>query len=232
MRSLLTISVLVMMVLTMHRSHASMVKDTASLVLYNATVLDIHSGDMHAMVSITISDSGIITSIAPSASSPPSSAGRIIDCSGQYIIPGLIDGHVHASSDWPQNDTLMTHTLEWLLRGGVTSMRDMAGDVLWIAPFAQRATIAVVASPRIYYSALIGGPDFFLDPRVQDAAHGYVAGSIPWLRAVVNDTNCEQAIREARQIGCTGIKIYGDLTGERAAAITAAANKQSRFFCE
>src|SRR5512132_1960819 len=45
---------------------------------------------------------------------------QIIDASGKWIIPGLIDAHVHAESD---------EDLKTMLRWGVTSVRLMAEDV-------------------------------------------------------------------------------------------------------
>jgi hypothetical protein len=205
---------------------------TTSLILYNSTIIDVTSGAI-SQGTISISDTGIITSIAPVTTLMPTSdasAPRIIDCSGQFIIPGLIDGHVHASSNWPQDDAAMLKLLEWTLRGGVTSVRDMGGDALFIGPYAARSSIATFASPHIYYSALIGGPDFFLDPRCQEAAHGFTAGQVPWLKAIVNDTDCDQAIRDARQVGATGIKVYGDLDSQNVARITNAARKAGNPF--
>lgn len=98
-------------------------------------------------------------------------------------------------------------------------------------------------SPRIYYSCLVGGPDFMKDPRVQMSAHGFEAGYIPYLRAVTNETDLNESMRQgvglclcvaidrysahavARAIGVTAVKIYANLEPALVAAVSAAAKK-------
>jgi dihydroorotase len=60
------------------------------LILAGGRVLDPASGrDEQADVAIR---DGLITAIAPGLGRD---AGRIIDCAGQYVTPGLIDSHSH-----------------------------------------------------------------------------------------------------------------------------------------
>jgi predicted amidohydrolase len=50
---------------------------------------------------------------------PPGS--RIVNGSGQFLIPGLIDMHTHVSK-------CRASVLDLLIAGGVTTVRDMGGD--------------------------------------------------------------------------------------------------------
>lgn len=50
--------------------------------------------------------------------------------------------------------------LQGLLRGGVTSVRDMGGDNRALAFMKRNAEIDVIQSPDIYYSVIIGGQEF------------------------------------------------------------------------
>ena len=60
----------------------------------------------------------------------------VINLGGGYVIPGLIDSHVHLStSPDRQNAEAELHRL---LYGGVTAVRDMAGDARALASLAPR----------------------------------------------------------------------------------------------
>lgn len=91
------------------------------------------------------------------------------------VIPGLFDSHVHLTGGDPAKDAQLDQTLEWGLRGGVTSVRDMGGDNIQLKRLADRAADSAVASPRIYFSTLVAGPEFFTDPRTKAASHEYSA---------------------------------------------------------
>jgi imidazolonepropionase-like amidohydrolase len=49
---------------------------------------------------------------------------------GKYVIPGLIDSHVHLTTDPTKEDNRMRaeKDLKEMLFSGITSVRDMAGD--------------------------------------------------------------------------------------------------------
>jgi hypothetical protein len=93
------------------------------------------------------------------------------------VIPSNNIRYANTKSHYQQGN--LTATLEWMLRGGVTSVREMGGDVIMITTYSQFAIIPYYPSPRIYPSALVGSWEFMKDPRVIDAAHGFVPGSVP-----------------------------------------------------
>ncbi len=110
--------------------------------------------------------------------------------------------------------------------GGVTAVRDMAGDVRALGSLQRDALLAEIPSPDIYYAALFAGPAFFADPRTHDASRGLVAGQVPWMRAITDSTDLHQAVAEARGTGATAIKLYAALSGDLAQRITTEAHAQ------
>ena len=87
-----------------------------------------------------------------------------IDMSGKFLIPGLIDGHVHHATDpdgWDKQ-SIAYKRLQVLLRGGVTGVRDMGGDARALAYMKRQAEVDAIQSPDVYFSVIIGGEEFFL----------------------------------------------------------------------
>src|SRR5690348_18021443 len=67
-----------------------------------------------------------IAAVYPSGSRPVPKEADVRDLSGRYVIPGLIDAHVHITGAEPDIAHYKTF-LRALLLGGVTGIRDMAG---------------------------------------------------------------------------------------------------------
>jgi phosphohistidine swiveling domain-containing protein len=152
----------------------------------------------------------------------------IIKLNGKYVLPGLIDAHVHMASDPSGVDSRM-HTLDVLQRmlySGITAVRDMAGDTRILSGLSRDAFTGDIISPDIYYSTLMAGPVFFSDPRSVMATKGGVPGKMPYMLAVTDSTNLELAIAEAKGTGATGIKLYANLSAPLVNKIVAEANKQ------
>jgi len=151
-----------------------------------------------------------------------------MDLTGKFLIPGLIDSHVHLATDPSNTDRrqAVEQRLRHALRGGVTVVRDMAGDARALADLSRAALLGEIESPAIYYSALLSGPDFFDDPRVQSSSRGLTIGSAPWAFAVTDTTNLALAIAAARGTGATGIKLYAEVPAALIPRITAEAHRQ------
>ena len=175
-----------------------------------------------------LTDGERIAAIFPSGSRPVPAGATVYDLAGRYLIPGLIDTHVHVATDPSGEDTRARteRRLRGALRGGVTAVRDMAGDTRALASLQRDALLGEIASPDIYYAALFAGPAFFADPRTHNASRGVIPGQAPWMRAVTDTTNLRRAVAEARGTGATAIKLYAELSGALARRITAEAHSQ------
>ena len=149
---------------------------------------------------------------------------KVVDAHGLYVLPGLIDSHVHMATS--PNRRYAEALLRRDVFSGITTVRDMAGDTRFLADLSRAARLAEMPSPDIYYAALMAGPEFFKDPRTVDSAKGETPGQVPWMRAVTEDTDLPIAIAEAHGTGATAIKIYADLPGDLVDKITAEGHRQ------
>ena len=169
-----------------------------------------------------------IAAIFPTGSRALPAGAKVYDLTGRFLIPGLIDTHVHVATD-PSGEDSRARTerrLRGALLGGVTAVRDMAGDVRALGSLQRDALLGEIASPDIYCAALFAGPEFFADPRTHDASRGLSAGRVPWMRAITDTTDIHQAVAEARGTGATAIKLYAALDGDIARRITTEAHAQ------
>lgn len=171
-------------------------------------------------------DGRLITAVYPSGSRPIPKHAQVQDLTGKYVIPGLIDAHVHITGAEPDVAHYKAF-LHALLLGGVTGIRDMAGDDRLLQFLAEQANSDTFASPDIFYVALMAGPTFFReDSRAQEASQGEPLGFAPWMQAIAATTNIPLAVAEAKGTGATGLKLYANLPAALVKAITAEAHRQ------
>ena len=199
---------------------------SADIALKRVNLVDVETLKVVPEQTVIIGN-GKIKHILESDKAVPSSDIISIDMTGKYLIPGLIDSHVHHATDPDgfdnQQDTLQR--LRTLLRGGVTGVRDMGGDTRALVRLSRDAMLDQIQSPDIFYSIIIGGHEFFADPRTISSAKGYAAGSTPWMAAVDDQTNLDHVMLKAVGLGATGIKVYADIDKSLLPSIVAAAKR-------
>jgi imidazolonepropionase-like amidohydrolase len=149
----------------------------------------------------------------------------VADMHRAVAMPGMINTHVHLAT-WP-NLPYAEALQRRNVYGGITAVRDMAGDTRELGFLAREARTGAIASPDVYYAALMAGPEFFKDPRtVESTQGGLTPGQVPWMRAISPTTNLPLAVAEAKGTGATAIKIYADLPAPLVAAVTQEAHRQ------
>lgn len=152
---------------------------------------------------------------------PLPAGASVRDLTGRYVMPGLIDAHVHFGPRAADNGVLTR-----MVRGGVTGARNMVGSCRALREMQTRAASGEIPSPDIYFSAVVAGPAMASDSRrLQAAAAG------PDLPGCVNpvtgpDVDAPALVAAAKSTGATGIKIYADISVDAARKITEEAHRQ------
>ncbi|MEP2668678.1 MAG: amidohydrolase family protein [Cyclobacteriaceae bacterium] len=178
------------------------------IALINVTVIDVVNAQQIKNRTIIIEDD-LIQSIQHSDSINLSDVGKRIDLTGKYIIPGLIDSHVHLFR--PNN---RKEILTQFLYSGITTVRDMGGDARVYQSLNDQIKEGSLEGPDIFYSANVFGPAFLKDPRTKFAALGYEPGSAPWMRMITDESNLQTVVKEAKEAGVTGLKVYSNVSPE------------------
>lgn len=122
----------------------------------HANVIDVATGTVRANQTVVVSGNRI-THVGPSTKAKPRTS-RVVDATGQYLIPGLWDMHTHVYFD----GTARAGTdliLPLLVANGVTGIRDMGSELDSI--LRARAAVAAhrVLGPRMVVSGpMLDGP--------------------------------------------------------------------------
>src|ERR1700723_12844 len=119
-------------------THATVVNPGTSSVQRNKTV--VITGDR-------------ITSVSDTEKFQLPKNARVIDATGQYLIPGLWDMHVHSAfGDWfPGGRDII---LPLFIANGITGVRDMGGDVPVLMAWRKEIESGKIVGPRM----VISGP--------------------------------------------------------------------------
>lgn len=155
----------------------------------------------------------------------PGSTWTRVDLQGGWVMPGLVDTHVHVAR-FPDTRARAEAILRNAVKGGVTSVRDMAGDARALAELERAAGAGEFIGPNVVYSALFGGPDIFREGPTSQMSSGRTPGAAPWARAITLATDLHLAIAEAKGTGARIIKLYGDMDAALATATVREARAQ------
>ncbi|WP_316794666.1 amidohydrolase family protein [Pedobacter frigoris] len=199
-----------------------------TVLLKNATIIDGDAAVKPRIGSLLI-ENGIIKSVSFGQLKKVSPGAKVIDCTGKFISPGLMDSHVHlATADLSNVEKARLSTdsiLVNLLKHGITTVRDMAGNAPYLAYYKSAIENDKVLGPDIYYAAQFAGPGYF--KMMGNGRKGEKdLGNSAWYRAISQKSDVKQAITDAKKAGVTGIKIYADLSKELIREITEEAHRQ------
>ena len=124
-------------------SHSQAQAPTSSALLIDGGTLIDGTGKAPASGMSILVEGGRIRQIGKQGEVKAPAGGRTISASGKFIIPGLIDSHVHYNSNW-------LHKL--YLAKGVTSVRDMVGPVERIVTLRDEIAAGNILGPRVFVS--------------------------------------------------------------------------------
>ncbi len=189
------------------------------IALTDVTIIDVEGSQQLDDMTIII-ENDKIKSIQPSDVADLKKINETINLKGHYIIPGLIDSHIHLFR--PKN---RKEILTQLLYSGITTVRDMGGDARLYQSLNKEIERNTLLGPDIYYSANVFGPKFLKDPRTKFANMGYEPGTAPWMRLIEDASDIEKIVIEAKEVGVTGLKVYSNVSPELLSKISAFAHK-------
>jgi imidazolonepropionase-like amidohydrolase len=173
-----------------------------------------------------------IVCAGPAGRCPVPPGTRTIDAHGGWLIPGLIDSHVHLLALNARNGSeALALDLRDLLAQGVTAVRDMGTNP---AELLARAR-ALPAAPRVYAMQLVAGWRFFYGGlRAVRTSRGTLYRQPPartmqylgWTPMLFNDgTDPDSLVAAARSAGAMGLKLYAQLDREAVARLVAAGHR-------
>lgn len=177
---------------------------TGNTVLKNVNIIDVERKMIINNMDIAISD-GSIVKIEKRIKAL--TTDKVIDLTDKYVIPGIIDTHTHLASY--QSRESLVEAAAYLVRHGVTSIRDAGGDARQLAEMKRAINTGDNIGPDIYYSAFMGSKEYFTNKQ----QWAWMAGMqdqdfAPWVQMVNPGDDLDIAMATAKASGATGLKIY------------------------
>ncbi|WP_175474492.1 amidohydrolase family protein [Pedobacter rhizosphaerae] len=170
------------------------------LILRNAWVLDVNKGKFLVGKDVVVRGDKIIK-----VGKAPRKLDRakVLDLTGSYIIPGLIDAHVHVTAHRSNNMENTYKHLEYFLRHGITAVRDAGGDGASLLKAQTEIREGRKLGPDVYFSSFMAG-DLYYNRGQGLRKEPYS----PWEQRLVPGDDLDKAIASAKACGATGVKLY------------------------
>ena len=146
--------------------------DEAAFAVHNGRLWDGSGGPVLSEGVVVIRDGRILAAGASSQVEIPRGARRI-DAQSGFILPGVIDNHVHLNLLMEREKDPLT---PWL-RAGVTTLVDTGSPKGGVARLRQRAAAASKTAPRLFVSGpIFTAPGGYPAPRSEPAAAALAQG--------------------------------------------------------
>lgn len=182
-----------------------------SIAFVHTTAIDPVAGSSRQDQTIIISGDRIVS--ISQAPAPPDA--RVIDGRGKYLIPGLCDMHVHIAGVTADARWSRQTLLPLLIANGVTTVRDMGGDLEALQGWRKDIESGQLIGPRIYC------PGPMLDGGKSEP---------PSLRAISTPDEGRAAVRDLKSKGADFIKVLSRLDRETYFAVADESKKEGMTF--
>jgi len=160
------------------------------LLIHNATVVDGNGTPASGPKDIVVENNRIADVIpldpvsfsrngAPAGGRPDA----VIDATGKYVLPGLINAHAHLQEERGGKPQPIGYELNIWLSCGITTIRDVGSDTPRALELRKQSAEGEIAAPRIFVYPMFG--------RARNAAEAVAR------------------VRSLKQMGADGIKILG-----------------------
>ena len=173
-----------------------------TLIIRGGTLIDGTGGRPLADAAVRVED-GRIVAVGTSGSIPPSADATELDAGGRFIIPGLVDMHVHVHEPSAER-------LPLFLAAGVTTVLDLGGQVADLRRYRAMLASGERMGPRL----------LFTGPMLEEGRpfEGFAAFSHHMTRPVEDEVNA------LADVGVDAIKLYITVTPATARRAVAAAH--------
>jgi imidazolonepropionase-like amidohydrolase len=158
-RSPATLGLLVVVILFLTCSCSS--HPPPSLAITHVTLIDATGAAPQTDMTIFLADEQI-AAIGPSKSVFIPRKTKTLDGTGKFLVPGLVDMHVHLTGAGEPTGS-RDFILPLLLANGITTVRDMGGDLESLIKLRHEIERGQLQAPRIFFAGpyLDGNPPFF-----------------------------------------------------------------------
>ena len=180
--------------------------ETTLLAIKGATRVDVRTGHQIGN-SVIIVEKDRIKEVGDASNLEIPTDARVIDARGKWVIPGLIDMHVHGSArkDVP---------IALYVANGITAIRDMGGNITSLRLTRQKIEAGEKLGPHLFYTGnvLDGSPPV-----------------APPMSFIVDSTEeAKSAVEFLVSQGADSIKIYNNITEPVLDAIVKAAKRAGK----
>jgi hypothetical protein len=189
--------------------------DESSLVIERCSLFDPQRGEMLAERTIVIRGDSIAAVAAPSEKADMPRGATVIDGRGKYVLPGLIDAHVHLVHVLDYAHVTGDEVLPLYLAAGVTSVRSTGEELVAATLVARWAATHPESSPRVFTCS----PLLDADPPI----HRDIG------RAVTNPNEVAAVLDEVLKWNASTVKIYAGTKREVGRAIIDQAHRRKLF---
>jgi len=185
----------------------------ATIAITHATVIDA-TGTPPQPNSTILIDHEKISAIGPDSSLEIPTGAHVIDATGKFLIPGLADMHIHLMGAGEPAGS-REFILPLLIANGITTVRDMGGDVAQLKKLKKEIDSGDQPGPQIFFTGpyLDGNPPYF-QPSI----------------VVVTPAEAAAAVHKLKSEGVDFIKVQSRLKPPAYFAIAEAAHKENIRF--
>jgi imidazolonepropionase-like amidohydrolase len=110
------------------------------IVIVGGTLID-GNGGAPVKDAVVVIEGDRIVKVGPKNKIKYPATARVIEATGKYLLPGLIDMHVHYDG-W-MGELFLAH--------GVTTVKDLGNDIEWISAMSADIERGKVSGPRLFY---------------------------------------------------------------------------------
>jgi Amidohydrolase family len=131
------------------------------LAIVHVTVIDATGAPAESDMTVLIADH-LITAIGPSRSTSVPRVAQVVDARGKFLIPGLVDSHLHLTGAGEPGGS-RDFFIPLFLANGITTVRDMGGYLESLVPLRRDIQQGKRVGPQIFFAGpyLDGSPPSF-----------------------------------------------------------------------